>query len=108
MSHGEVDYELMLEMLNLCHYWGGVSCGLVHLGTQLYLFHQHLQYSATSNITIIIIVIGVNMVRIILTMWADQWVISMECSFVSVLLILNLEKCFISGILVAITCHSLS
>ena len=45
----------------------GGFLGLVHLGIQPYFFHQHLQYSVTINITIIITVIGVNMVGIILT-----------------------------------------
>ena len=45
----------------------GGSCGLVLLGTQPYLFCQHLQYSVTANITIITTVIGVNMVGIIVT-----------------------------------------
>ena len=68
--------------MSLLGIWG--SCGLVHLGPQLYLFCQHVQYSVTINITIIITVIGVSMVGIIVTTWADQWIIGMECSFVSV------------------------
>ena len=75
----------------------------MHLGTQLYFFCQHLQYSVTNDITT---VIGVNMLGIILTNWTDQWVIGMDCSFASVLLILNMDKYFILGILVAIACKS--
>ena len=40
-----------------------------------------------------------------LTTWADQWVIGMECSFIGVLLRLNMRQCFISIILIAITCN---
>ena len=54
------------------------SCGLVHLGTQPYLFHRHQQYSVPIDITIIITVWWINMVGIILNTWADQWVTSME------------------------------
>ena len=48
--------------------------------------------------------IGVNMMGIILTTWKDQWVTGIDHSFVRVLLMLNLEKCFISGVLVAMAC----
>ena len=50
------------------------------------------------------IVIGVNMVGIILTTWEDQLVIGIDCSFIRVMLMLNMEKCSILGILVAIAC----
>ena len=107
VSPGQVDYELMLEMLlNFCHYWGLGCCCLFHLGTQLYLFCQNLQYSVIIDINTINTVIWVNMVGIILTTWVNQGVIGMDCTFVSVLLILNMEKFFISGILVAIACKS--
>ena len=53
-----------------------------------------------TEINMIATFIGVNTVGIILTTWEDQWVIGIDCSSVRVLLMLNMEKCFISGILV--------
>ena len=53
-------------------------------------------------------IIGDNMVGITLTIWEDQWVMGIDHSFVRVLLMLNMEQCFISGILVAIACKSRS
>ena len=44
------------------------------------------------------------MVEITLTTWEDQWVIGIDCHFVRVFLMLNMDKCFISDISVAIAC----
>ena len=65
-------------------------CGLVYLGTQQYFFH-HVQYRVITKINMITTVIGVNLVGIILTIWGDQWVIGIDCSFVRVVLMLKME-----------------
>ena len=49
----------------------------------------------------ITVVQGVHIVGIILSMWADQCSVGNDLSFVRVLLMLNMEECFILGILVA-------
>ena len=77
-------------------------CGLVYLGRQLFLFHQHLQYGVITEINVITTVTEVTIMDMNLTPLEDQEVIGTDQSFVKVLLMLNMDKCFILGILVAI------
>ena len=51
---------------------GRGCCGLVYLGTQTLLFHQHLQYSVITDINIVTTVTGVTIVEINLTPLEDQ------------------------------------
>ena len=76
-------------------------CGLVYSGTQLFLFHKHLQYSVITEINIIIPVTGVPIVEMNLTLLNDWEVIGIDPSFVKVLFMLNTNMCVISGILLA-------
>ena len=78
----------------------GGWCGLVYLGTQPYLFCQHLQYSVIIDIDITITVTGATIVEMNLILSEDQEVFGTDQSFVKVLLIWKIEKCFILGILV--------
>ena len=63
-----------------------------------------MQYRVIPKINMIATVIGVIMVEIISITQEDKWVIGINHIFVRVLLMLNMEKCFILVILVAITC----
>ena len=104
--------------LTMYQYWDGCQgniipggqefCGLVYLGTLPLLFHQHSQYSVITDITMTITVARVPIVKINLILLDNQEVIGINLSFVKVLFMLNIEKCFILGILVAgalLHCH---
>ena len=80
----------------------GGCCSLVYLGTQPFLFCQHLLHSVITEINIITTVTGVTIMEMNLTPLEDQEVIGTDLSFVMVLLMLNTDKCFFLDILVAI------
>ena len=55
---------------------GRGCCGLVYLGTQPFLFCQHLQYSVITEINIITTVTGITIMGMNLTPLEDQEVIA--------------------------------
>ena len=67
------------------------SIGLVYLGTQPFLFHQHLQYSVITEINMIITVTEVPTVEMNLTPLKCQGVIGIDLSFVKALFMLNTD-----------------
>ena len=82
---------------------GSGCCGLVYLGIEPFLFHQHLQYSIITEIKIITTVTGATIMEMNLTPLEDPEVFGTDWSFVKILLMLNIDASFILGILVAIT-----
>ena len=82
----------MLEVwLDLCHYWLGTLRSGV-FGYTTVLFCQHLQYNVIIDIKMVTTVRGVNIVGIILSMWADKYSAGNDLSFLRVLLMLNMEE----------------
>ena len=87
---------------------GGRCSGLFYLGTQPFLFCQHLQYSIITEINMIITVTGVIIVKMNLTPVDNQEVTGIDLSYVKVLFMLNTDKCSILGILGARACNIMS
>ena len=65
---------------------------------------QNLQYSVITEINMIITVTEVTILEMNLTLSEDQEVLGIDQSFVKVLLMLNMDKCFISRYFVTIVC----
>ena len=74
----------------------------MYLGTQPFLFHQHLQYRVITEINIITTGTDVTIVEINLTPLEAQEILGIDQSFVKTLLMLNTDKNIISPVLVAI------
>ena len=77
----------------------------MYLGTHPFSFCQHLQYSVITKINMITTVTEVTIVEMNLILMECQDVIGTDQSFVKVLLMLKMDKCFISGIVVAMVCN---
>ena len=73
----------------------------MYLHRQPFLCLKHLQYAVIINATVIAVIIGVPFVESKFTSVDDQKVGGDDLHFVKVLLMLNTDMCFISGILLA-------
>ena len=77
----------------------GKEVSPVYLYTQLFSFQKHLQYKPMDRNNMMITAIGVPIVENIWTFRRDQKLGGNDLSFVNVLFILEMDTCFISGIL---------
>ena len=92
---------------SVCVSLAGRVVSLVCLYIQLFLFWKHLQYKAIDRALILIAATGVPMVKNVLTFINDQKLWGYVLSFVNMLFMLKIDKCFISRILLPKTCNLL-